>query len=83
MKRWYQWLYLSLAFAFGGFLNYLNGKQILASVLQVSLTAILALVQFLCDKNGERGKKTFQVISAIIAVLLVIWLIFLLSGLFS
>ena len=57
MKKWYQWFYLSLAFAIGGILNYIDGRQIIASVIQVCITLALALIQFLCDKKEKRARK--------------------------
>lgn len=80
MKKWYQWFYLSLGFAVGGVLNYLDGRQIVAAVIQVSITLTLGFIQFLCDKNGEKGKKVFNYISIVTIVLLVIWLIYLVLG---
>lgn len=77
MKKWYQWLYLSLAFAIAGILNYIDGRQIIASVVQVGITLTLAFIQFLCDTQGEKGKKVFNFISIVATVLLIIWLIYL------
>ena len=82
MKKWYQWFYLSLGFAVGGILSFLDGKRIIASVLQVSITFVLAFVQFLCDEKGEAGKKTFKYISIFVTVLLVLWLLFLIFDIF-
>lgn len=77
MKKWYQWLYLSIVFAVGGILNYLDGRQIIAAIIQVGITVTLAFLQFLCDKRGEKGKKAFKYISIAAIVLLIIWLIYL------
>lgn len=46
MKKWYQWFYLSAGFALGGVVNYFDGKRIVASVMQVSITVILGFIQF-------------------------------------
>ncbi len=78
MKKWYQWFYLSLGFAVGGIVNYLDGRQIIAAVIQVGITLTLGFIQFLCDKKGEKGKKVFNYISIAAIVLLIIWLIYLL-----
>ena len=77
MKKWYQWFYLSFGFAVGGILNYLDGRQIVAAVIQVGITLTLGFTQFLCDKNGKKGKKVFNYVSIIAIVLLIIWLIYL------
>ena len=81
MKKWYQWFYLSLGFAVGGILNYIDGRQMTASVIQVGITLTLAFIQFLCEKKGEKGKKVFNYISMAAIVLLIIWLIYLLLNL--
>jgi len=77
MKKWYQWFYLSIGFAVGGILNYIDGRQIIASVIQVGITSTLAFIQFLCDRKGEKGKKVFNYISIAAIVLLIIWLLYL------
>ena len=83
MKRWYQWFYLSLAFASGGVINYLDGRQIVAAVIQVSITATLAMIQFLCDQKGEKGRKVFNYISIAVIVLLIISMIYTLLHTFG
>ena len=83
MKKWYQWFYLSLAFAVGGLWNYLDGKQIVAAVIQVSITVIMAFIQLFCDKKGKKGKKVFKHICIGIIALLVIWMISLLISVFG
>ena len=77
MKKWYQWFYLSLGFAVGGMINYLEDKQIVAAVIQVGITLTFGFIQFHCDKKGEKGKKVFNYISIVAIVLLIIWLIYL------
>lgn len=74
MKKWYYWLTFSLIFAVGGVVNYLDGRQIIASVLQVGLTVILAFTQLFCQRKGEKGKKVFHYI-CIAAILLLILLV--------
>ena len=83
MKKWYQWFYLSLAFAIGGVINYLDGRQIIAAVIQVSITAILAIIQFLCDQKDEKGRKAFDYISIAVIVLLIISMIYTLFHTFA
>ena len=75
MNKWYQWLYLSLCFAIGGIVNYLEGRQTIAAVVQVSITLAFAFIQLFCDRRGEKGKKAFRLISMSVSILLVIWLI--------
>ena len=77
MKKWYQWFWLSIVFAVGGAVNCLNGRQITAAVIQVSITVIFAFVQLFCDGKGEKGKKAFKYISAAACILLIAWLIYL------
>ena len=75
MNKWYQWLYLSLCFAIDGIVNYLEGRQMIAAVVQVSITLAFAFIQLFCDQRGEKGKKIFRYISMVISILLVIWML--------
>lgn len=75
MRKWYLWLLLAGVFAIGGLLNYWEGRSITAAIIQVIVTVLMAVVQYFCDKKGEKGKKVFQYISASVMVLLVIWLL--------
>ena len=77
MKRWYLWFVLSGLFAIGGILNYYDGRSILASIIQVSITVFLGVAQFFCDKKGAAGKKVFRYISITVLTLLVLWMIWL------
>lgn len=77
MKKWYQWFYLSLGFAAGGILNYFDGRSITPSLISVGIFLTLAIIQFLCEKKGEKGKKVFKYISVAVIILLVLWLLFL------
>jgi len=82
MKKWYQWFYLSLAFTVGGILNYLDGGQIIASIIQVSITVALGFIQFFCDQKGEKGRKVFKYICIVVCILLIILLIYLVLSTF-
>ena len=77
MKKWYQWFYLSFVFAIGGVINYLDGRQIIAAIIQVSITVVFGLIQFLCDRTGEKGKTIYKYITITTIILLVIWMIYL------
>ena len=77
MKKWYQWFYLSIVFAIGGIINYFDGRQIIAAIVQVSITVVFGFIQFLCDRKGEKGKKVFKYISIAAIILLIIWMIYL------
>ena len=77
MKKWYQWFYLSIVFAIGGIINYFDGRQIIAVIVQVSITVVFGFIQFLCDRKGEKGKKVFKYISIAAIILLIIWMIYL------
>lgn len=77
MKKWYLWLGLTLIFAIGGIINYFDGKSIKGSIIQVCITVVLALIQFVCDRYGEKGKKTFKYIEIAVVALIVIWLLYL------
>lgn len=77
MKKWYHWLILSLGFGIGGILHYLDGKKSVAMFIPVAGTALLAILQFFCDKKGEAGKKAFTYISIGAIILLAIWVIWL------
>lgn len=54
MKKWYYWFFLTLIFAVGGIWNYFDGKQIVAPVIQVGITVILAFVQLYYDKKKKQ-----------------------------
>jgi len=77
MKKWYLWLVLGLIFAIGGVINFFDGRSILGQVIQVSITVLLAFIQFLCDRKGEKGKKVFNYIGITLSITLVIWIIVL------
>lgn len=77
MKKWYYWFILTLVFAIGGAINYFDGKSILGAVVQVSVTVFLAVVQLLCDRKGECGKRIFRRIAIVVLLLIVAWLVFL------
>jgi len=82
MKKWYLWLVLASVFAISGVINYFNGKSISAQIIQVCITTILAFIQLVCDKKGDKGKKIFELIAMILSVILVIWLGILIIGMF-
>ena len=77
MKKWYQWFYLSIVFAIGGIINYFDGRQMIAAIVQVSITVALGFIQFLCERKGEKGKKAFKRICIATIMLLMIWIIYL------
>ncbi len=82
MKKWYLWLVLSLVFAVGGIVNYYDGRNITASIIQVSITIALAIIQLICDKHGEKGKKIFNYIGIGLTILLIIWMLFMIVSMF-
>lgn len=78
MKKWYQWFYLSIVFAIGGVINYYDGRQMIAAIVQVSITVVFGFLQLLCDRRGEKGKQVMKYISIAAAILLVVWILYLL-----
>ncbi len=82
MEKWYYWLVLALIFALGGIINYFDDRNITASIIQVSITTVLAFLQLYLDKKGEKGKKIFNLIAVILTILISIWLIYLIVGMF-
>jgi len=74
------WLLLALIFAIGGIINYFDGRNILAQVIQTSVAIILAFIQLLCDKKGAKGKKIFNYIAMTLSVILGIWIIAMIVG---
>ena len=82
MKKWYLWLVLALVFAISGIMNYVDGRSVLAQVIQVSITILLAFIQLLCDKKGEKGKKIFNYIAMFLSIALGIWIIAMIVGMF-
>lgn len=75
MKKWYQWFYLSIAFAIGGMINYLTHRQITAAILQVTITVSLGFIQLFCDRKSEKGQKIFNFILAGAIILLTIGMV--------
>ena len=65
MKKWYLWLVLALVFAISGIMNYIDDRSVLAQVIQVSIAILLAFIQLICDKKGEKGKKIFNAVTSI------------------
>ena len=82
MKKWYQWFYLALGFAAGGMLNHFDGRSFAPSFLPVTISLILALIQFLCEKKGEKGKKVLKYLSVAVIILLLLWVLFLIWSIF-
>lgn len=82
MKKWYLWLGLALIYAIGGVINYFDGKRVSAQVIQVSIVVILAFIQLLCDRKGEKGKKVFNYIAIALSIILGIWIIAMILSVF-
>ncbi|MBP3361076.1 MAG: hypothetical protein J6N52_09510 [Clostridia bacterium] len=82
MKKWYLWLVLALFFAIGGVVNYFDGRSIIAQVIQVSIAIILAFIQLLCERKEEKGKKAFNYIAMVLAIILGIWIIAMIVDMF-
>lgn len=82
MKKWYLWLVLALVFAIGGVVNYIDGRSVIAQVIQVSISIILAVIQLLCERKGEKGKKVFNYIAMVLAIIIGIWIIAMIVGMF-
>jgi len=82
MKKWYLWFGLALIYAIGGVINYFDGKSITAQIIQVSIVTALAFVQLFCDRKGEKGKKIFNFIALFLSVILLIWIIVMIAGMF-
>lgn len=78
MSKWYLWFILSGVFALGGILNYFEGRSILAAVIQVSMTVLLAFLQLFCDRMGEKGKKLFRYICIALCIALCLTILLLL-----
>lgn len=74
MKKWYLWLIPTVLFAVCGAINYVGGENITNDVILVCITAVLAVSQFFCDRNGEKGKKIFKYICIAAITVIVICL---------
>ncbi len=83
MKKWYYWIFPSLGFALGAMWSNLDGTRGATAFIPAIGMAILALIQFFCDRKGEKGKKVFRYISIAAIVLLTAWLIFLVVNTFG
>ena len=81
MKKWYLWLVLALVFAISGIMNYIDDRSV-AQVIQVSIAILLAFIQLICDKKGEKGKKIFNYIAMFLSIALGIWIIAMIVGMF-
>ena len=82
MKKWYLWLVLALVFAISGIMNYIDDRSVLAQVIQVSIAILLAFIQLICDKKGEKGKKIFKYIAMFLSIALGIWITAMIVGMF-
>ncbi len=82
MKKWYLWLFLTLIFAVCGAISYAGKENITDDVIMVCITSVLAVSQFFCDRNGEKGKKIFRYICIATIVVIIIYLFFVILKLF-
>lgn len=82
MKKWYFWLILTVLYAVCGILNYFDGDNITLDIVAVCITAVLAVSQFFCDRNGEKGKKIFKYICIAAIIVVVICLLSIIFKMF-
>ncbi len=78
MKRWYLWFVLAGIQVIGGIINYFDGKTIIGSLIGAGVFGFMGITQFICERNGEKGKKVFRYISIgvlIVAVALILCLL--------
>lgn len=77
MKKWYIWLVLAFIFALDGVQQFISGGNVLSRVIQVVIATGLAITQYLCDKNGEKGKKVFKYVCMTLTIVIVAVLLIL------
>lgn len=75
MKKWYYWLILTSISLFAAIANYLDDRNFFTNVLQILIFLILAVSQYFCDKNGEKGKRFFKYICVGMIIFCVIYVI--------
>ena len=78
MKRWYLWFVLAGIQVIGGIINYFDGKTIIGSLVSAGIFGLMGIIQFICERNGEKGKKVFRYISIGVLVVMVALLLCLL-----
>ena len=78
MKRWYLWFVLAGIQVIGGIINYFDGGQIIAPVIAAGIFGFMGITQFICERNGEKGRKVFRYISIGVLIALVVVILCLL-----
>ena len=83
MKKWYQWLYLSLCFTIAGIVSCIERKGTVINLIPIGITDFLALIQLICNRKGEKGIKIYRVVSISMIAILIICAVYLIFDTFA
>ena len=75
MKKWWQWFLLTLVWLTTALLNLRAQRSMAVIGYHLGIAgffALLAIVQYVCDRRGEKGKRIFNRIALISTLLLVL-----------
>lgn len=82
-NRWYMWFILAGIWVIGGIVNYFNDKTIIGSLVAVGIFSFMGITQFICERQGEKGKKIFRYISIGVLVMAVALFVCLLPAMIN
>ena len=63
VKKWYFWLVLAAVWIPSAVMNRADGRRsaaFITNLVQIGLFSLAALVQLVCEKKGEKGKRFFR-----------------------
>ena len=75
MKKWWQWFLLTLVWLATALLNLRAHRSTAVIGYNLGIAgffAVLAVVQYVCDRHGEKGKRIFNRIAFLSTLLLVL-----------
>ena len=84
MKEWVRWLVLDICWIVITVMNIVKGqkskKVIIADIAIIGVFTLLVIVQLLCDKHGERGRKIMKALTIVTCVVIALmFVLFLLK----
>ena len=84
MKEWVRWLVLDICWIVITVMNIVKGQKsknvIIADIAIIGVFTLLVIVQLLCDKHGERGRKIMKALTIVTCVVIALmFVLFLLK----
>lgn len=86
MKKWWMWFIQSGIWLLVLIVNAISKRSsavIFFNIFVVSMFAIMGVVQYLCEKNGEKGKKLFKKITIGVLIGMLVCLVPIPSGVYE